>query len=253
MIPNKFFAKVRNIIISDEKLVLLRPMKGVITINSKELKYNLLRSCRRSVTAKICKDGTIEVRAPLLYGVDDMTKFLQQHWRWLTNHYDKVVEKAKNQNKLYVSGETHYYLGEKYELKVVISNLNSVKIVGNQLIVSCKDAKSAETVLKDWYRKMAVEKLNELLPQIVESFRKYNVSPRKFTVRDMKSRWGSCSRQGNISLNLQLIKLNENCIRQVIVHEMCHLVYFDHQAGFYSLMEKEFPEWKKWKSELKFL
>ena len=100
---------------------------------------------------------------------------------------------------------------------------------------------------------MAVEKLNELLPQIVESFRKYNVSPRKFTVRDMKSRWGSCSRQGNISLNLQLIKLNENCVRQVIVHEMCHLVYFDHQAGFYSLMEKEFPEWEKWKSELKFL
>lgn len=253
MIPNKFFAKVRNIIISDEKLVLLRPMKGVITINSKELKYNLLRSCRRSVTAKICKDGTIEVRAPLLYGVDDMTKFLQQHWRWLTNHYDKVVEKAKNQNKLYVSGETHYYLGEKYELKVVETDFNSVNIVDNYLIVNCKDVKFAETVLKNWYRKMFAEKLNELLPPIIESFKKYNVFPRKFSIRDMKSRWGSCSRQGNISLNVQLVKLNENCIRQVIVHEMCHLVYFDHQAGFYSLMDKEFPEWKKWKSELKFL
>ena len=228
-------------------------MKGVITINGKDLKYNLFRSCRRSVTAKICKDGTVEVRTPLLYTVNDMTKFLQQHWRWLTNHYDKIVENAESQNKKFISGETHYYLGEKYELKVVESDSNSVKIVDNYLIVNCKSEELVEKILLNWYKKMAVKKFNELLPPIIESFRKYNVSPRKFTIRDMRSRWGSCSRQGNISLNLQLIKLNENCIRQVMVHEMCHLVYFDHQAGFYSLMDKEFPEWKKWKSELKFL
>ncbi|MCQ2322368.1 MAG: M48 family metallopeptidase [Bacteroidales bacterium] len=228
-------------------------MKGVVTINDKELKFNLLRSCRRSVTAKICKDGTIEVRAPLLFGVNDMTRFLQQHWRWLTNHYDKVIEKAECQNKAFVSGEAHYFLGEKYELKVVETDFNSVNVADNYLIVNCKDAKLAETVLKNWYREMFAVKLNELLPPIIESFRKYNVSPRKFSIRDMKSRWGSCSRQGNISLNIQLVKLNENCIRQVVVHEMCHLVYFDHQSGFYSLMDKEFPEWKKWKPELKFL
>lgn len=228
-------------------------MKGIITINGKELKYSLLRSCRRSVTAKICKDGTVEVRTPLLYTVNDMTKFLQQHWRWLTNHYDKIVENAESQNKKFISGETHYYLGEKYELKVVESDSNSVKIVDNYLIVNCKSEELVEKILLNWYKKMAVKKFNELLPPIIESFRKYNVSPRKFTIRDMRSRWGSCSRQGNISLNLQLIKLNENCIRQVMVHEMCHLVYFDHQSGFYSLMDKEFPEWKKWKSELKFL
>jgi len=228
-------------------------MKGIITINNKELKYNLIRSVRRSVTAKICKDGTIEVRSPMLYGVADMTRFLQQHWRWLTNHYDKVVEKAESQNKKYVSGEMHHYLGEKYELRVIESNSNSVKIIDNYLIVNCKSEDLVEKILTNWYKKMAVVKFNELLPPIVESFKEYNVSPRKITIRDMKSRWGSCSRQGNISLNLQLIKLNENCIKQVIVHEMCHLVYFDHQAGFYSLMDKEFPEWKKWKSELKFL
>lgn len=228
-------------------------MKGIITINGKDLKYNLLRSCRRSVMAKICKDGTVEVRAPLLYTVNDMSKFLQQHWRWLTNHYDKIVENAESQNKKFISGETHYYLGEKYELKVAESDSNSVKIVDNYLIVNCKSEELVEKTLMNWYKKMAVEKFNELLPPIIESFRKYNVSPQKFTIRDMKSRWGSCSRQGNISLNLQLIKLNENCIRQVMVHEMCHLVYFDHQEGFYSLMDKEFPEWKKWKSELKFL
>lgn len=228
-------------------------MKGIITLNGKELKYNLLRSCRRSVTAKICKDGTIEFRTPLLYSVADMTLFLQQHWRWLTNHYDKVVDNAENQNKKFVSGETHFYLGEKCELKVVETNSNSVNIIDNYLIVNCKSEDLVENILMNWYKKMAVAKFNELLPPIIESFKKYNVSPTKFSIRDMKSRWGSCSRKGHISLNLQLIKLNENCIKQVIVHEMCHLVYFDHQAGFYSLMDKEFPEWKKWKSELKFL
>ena len=60
-------------------------------------------------------------------------------------------------------------------------------------------------------------------------------------------------RRGNISLNMQLVKLPENCIRQVIIHEMCHLVYFNHQAGFHALMEEMMPDWKIWKKQLKFL
>lgn len=224
-------------------------------IDGSEIRYEFKRSYRRSVVAKIRRDGVIEVRAPLLYRESNMLVFLNQHKRWIFNHYDKL-QNADNQQKKYISGEIHNYLGKQYTLQVFESEKNSVFIEGNSLIINSKypeNPKYLEIQLNKWYRNQAKIVFSELLPPIIEKFRKYNVAPAKISIRDMRSRWGSCSRKGNISLNLQLIKLNENCIRQVMVHEMCHLVYFNHQAGFYALMEEMMPNWKNWKKELRFL
>ena len=222
------------------------------TINGKEIRYEFKRSHRRSVVAKIRRDGVIEVKAPLLYRESDMLTFLNQHRRWIFNHLDRL-QNADNQEKKYVSGETHYYLGEKYTLQVVESNKNFVLIEGKSLIVNVKSPELVESQMNKWYKNRAKVVFGELFPPIIEKFKKYNVAPAKISIRDMRSRWGSCSRKGNISLNLQLIKLNENCIRQVMIHEMCHLIYFNHQAGFHALMEEMMPDWKLWKKELKFL
>lgn len=224
-------------------------------IDGSEIRYEFKRSYRRSVVAKIRRDGVIEVKAPLLYRESDMLSFLNQHKRWIFNHFDRL-QNADNQEKKYISGEIHYYLGKQYTLQVVESGKNSVFIEGNSLIINSKypeKPKYLEIQLNKWYRNQAKKVFAELLPPIIEKFKKYNVAPAKISIRDMRSRWGSCSRKGNISLNLQLIKLNENCIRQVMVHEMCHLIYFNHQAGFHALMDEMMPDWKLWKKDLKFL
>jgi hypothetical protein len=224
-------------------------------IDGSEVSYEFKRSYRRSVVAKIRRDGVIEVRAPLLYRESNMLVFLNQHKRWIFNHFDRL-QNAGNQQKKYISGEIHYYLGKQYTLQVVESGKNSVFIEGNSLIINSKYPENQEYLeiqLNKWYRNQAKIVFSNLLPPIIEKFRKYNVAPAKISIRDMRSRWGSCSRKGNISLNLQLIKLNENCIRQVMVHEMCHLVYFNHQAGFHALMDEMMPDWKLWKKDLKFL
>ena len=217
-------------------------MISTIVINNREFPCELKRQRRRSITARIRRDGVVEVRAPMLFRESDMMAFLSQHQRWLFNHYDKIQR---------VDG--YYYLGEKYELKVVESNKNSVEIQDNFLIVNTKSPELVESQINNWYKNRAKMVFNELLPPIIERFRKYNVAPTKIGIRDMRSRWGSCSRKGHISLNLQLIKLPVNCIRQVMIHEMCHLVYFNHQDGFYTLMTEMMPDWKYWKKQLKFL
>ncbi|MBR4838432.1 MAG: M48 family metallopeptidase [Bacteroidales bacterium] len=228
------------------------------TINGKEVRYEFKRSHRRRVSAKIRRDSVIEVKAPLLYRESDMLAFLNQHKRWIFNHLDRL-QNSYNQEKKYVSGETHYYLGEKYMLQVREGDKNAVFIEDNSLIINVKSQEHLdnpvflEHLMNKWYKTQAQKVFSGLLPPILEKFKKHNVSPAKISIRNMRSRWGSCSRRGNISLNLQLIKLNENCIRQVMIHEMCHLVYFNHQAGFYALMEEMMPDWKQWKKELKFL
>lgn len=78
-------------------------------------------------------------------------------------------------------------------------------------------------------------------------FKKYEVEPNKLEIRKMKHRWGSCSTNGRILLNPELIKAPKACIEYVIVHELCHLVHGDHTKAFFDLQQKEFPEWKKWK------
>ena len=232
-------------------------MIKTLAINGKEISYELKRSHRRSVVAKIRRDGVIEVRAPLLYRESDMIAFLNQHKRWIFNHIDRL-QNAENQQKKYISGEIHYYLGKQYTLQVVKSNKSAVSIEGNSLVVNLKSLENLEHpdylehLVNKWYRAQAKMVFSELLPPIIDKFKKYNVSPANISIRDMRSRWGSCSRRGNISLNLQLVKLNEKCIRQVMIHEMCHLVYFNHQAGFYALMEEMMPDWKQWKKELRF-
>ena len=222
------------------------------SINAKEFPCELKRQRRHSITARIRRDGVVEVKAPLLFRESDMMAFLNQHQRWLFNNYDKI-QNADNQKKTFTSGEMHHYLGEKYELKVVESNKNSVEIKDGYLIVNVKSPELVENQLNKWYKNQAKTIFSELIVPIIERFRKYNVAPTKIGIRDMRSRWGSCSRKGSISLNLQLIKLPENCIRQVMIHEMCHLVYFDHQAGFHALMTEMMPDWKLWKKQLKFL
>lgn len=229
-----------------------------LIINGLEVRYEFKRSHRRSVVAKIRRDGVIEVRTPLLYRESDVAAFLNQHKRWIFNHLDRL-QNADNQEKQYVSGEIHYYLGEKYILQLREGDKNAVFVEGNLLIINVKSLDYLENpvflehLVNKWYKTQAKKVFSNLLPPILEKFKKYNVSPAKISIRNMRSRWGSCSRRGNISLNLQLIKLNENCIRQVMIHEMCHLVYFNHQAGFYALMEEMMPDWKQWKKELKFL
>ena len=66
----------------------------------------------------------------------------------------------------------------------------------------------------------------------------------------MKRRWGSCTKNGRILLNLQLIQTSPSCIDYVITHELCHLIEHNHTAAFYQLLDGAMPDWRKRKRRL---
>lgn len=237
-------------------------MQKSFIIKGRLINCEIKRSRRKTVALYVHPDKSVEIRMPLLFSVDEIEPFLIKHSRWLFNRLD-LPEKKPVEPKKFVSGELHYFLGKQYPIEIVASDKNSVvfdneKIVIRQRVDKSTSqqvnlSKSASDLLDRWYLEQAKRVFREISIPLVESMKKYNVAPKSFAIKKMKTRWGSCSSKGNINLNLHLIKLPEQCIKEVILHELCHLVHFNHSKDFYALMTAEMPDWKVWKKEIKFL
>jgi hypothetical protein len=110
----------------------------------------------------------------------------------------------------------------------------------------------AELLMQQWYKSKAKEVFPNIVNPVIRRFRSvYNAAPAKITVKSMKSRWGSCSSRGSVSLNSKLVQAPPRCIEYVMVHELCHLIHFNHSKDFYTLLAEIIPDWKERKKELK--
>ena len=221
-------------------------------IKGRAVNCEIKRSRRKSVALYVFPDGRVEIRTPLLYNINDVEPFLMKHSRWLFNRLDS---KSGNVNipKKFTDGELHYFLGRQYPIKVNLSTKNSVVFHNESIVIFTKSLEMVESLLDRWYLEQARRVFQEISQPLIKQMEKYNVAPKSFTIRKMKTRWGSCSRKGSISLNLHLIKLPEQCIKEVVLHELCHLVHFNHSKEFYALMTAEMPDWKLWKKEVRFV
>ena len=221
-------------------------------INGRTLDCEIKRSRRKTVALYVFPDNRVEIRVPWLYNINNVESFLVKHSRWLFKRLDSKNDNVITQ-KRFVDGELHYFLGKQYPININISSKNSIVFQDNVIRISTKSPDLVESLLDRWYLEQAKRVFQEIAIPLVKQMEKYNVAPTSFSIRKMKTRWGSCSRKGSISLNLHLVKLPEQCIKEVILHELCHLVHFNHSKEFYALMTAEMPDWKVWKKELRFV
>jgi hypothetical protein len=125
-----------------------------------------------------------------------------------------------------------------------------VKLKGKYIEATVNDKLSAEQLVGEWYLQNAKLKLRTIAQPLIDNFKKYNIEPSSIVLRDMPTRWGSCTPKGKIILNPELIKAPKGCIEYVIIHELCHLVHHDHTQKFIDLQTKEMHDWEKWKMKL---
>lgn len=105
---------------------------------------------------------------------------------------------------------------------------------------------------REQMKKQAAALFHELaLPWERKFESQYGVRPKGWRVREMNTRWGSCSlKTGYITLNLRLFYKPRACIEYVIVHELCHLLEPGHDKNFYKILEQELPDWKALRKKL---
>jgi predicted metal-dependent hydrolase len=199
-------------------------------------------------------DGSVQVDAPMNAELVEIKKAVQKRARWVMGHIEHArVLREYVLPREYVSGESYYYQGRRYQLKVVSTKetKGSVKLHRGKLVVETNDANPAHIrkLLWNWYRTRAKDYFSRRLKIIADRITGLDEAP-AWRLLAMKKQWGSCSPKGILSLNPHLVKAPRECIEYVLIHELCHLQEHNHSPRFYRLLTEQMPEWKSVKAKL---
>ena len=226
-------------------------MKDAIQFGSKQIDFQLEFSNRKSLGITVTPDLEVLVKAPIDTTIEKVKEKLRKKAPWIIRQQSFFLTfHPKMTDRKYVGGETHLYFGRQYRLKIIFDPVESVKLKGKFIEVTTLDKAKVEELVSNWYLHNAKKKLHTIAIELIEKFKKYKVEPSSIVLREMPTRWGSCTAKGKIILNPELIKAPKGCIEYVIIHELCHLIHHDHTQKFIDLQTKEMSNWEKWKMKL---
>jgi len=197
--------------------------------------------------------GRIRVTVPLTMKDDAVRVLLATRLGWINKQKAKFANQQRQTPREYVSGESHYLFGKRYQFEVCLEDKpprveikNSRKILlfvrpGNSLA-------KREKVMTEWYRAA----LRTMAEDMMKRWQKrIGVQITGWSIKRMKTRWGTCNQDtGRVLLNLELAKKPISCVEYVVVHELLHLIEKKHNDYFVSLMTKYIPKWRSEKQEL---
>ncbi|MBL4653912.1 MAG: M48 family metallopeptidase [Flavobacteriales bacterium] len=226
-------------------------MNTSIQFGSRQIDFLVEYSERKTLGITVTPDMDVLVKAPIDSTIVKIKEKLLKKAPWIIKQQSFFLAfHPKTTKRKYVSGETHLYMGRQYRLRVESGEIESVKLKGGFIEVNVLDKSRVEYLLNNWYLQHARLKFHVIAEPLIEQFKRYKVKPSSIVLRDMATRWGSCTPKGKIILNPELIKAPKGCIEYVIIHELCHLIHHDHTQKFIDLQTKEMPDWEKWKSKL---
>lgn len=218
---------------------------------SKKIDFRLEYSDRKSLGITVTPELYVLVKAPNNTPLGKIKERLKKKAPWIIKQQSFFLSfHPKTPARKYISGETHLYLGKQYRLKVEINIDESVKLKGKFIEVKTSSKSRTKQLVNNWYLQKAKAKFHSIAETLIENFKKHKVEPTSIVLREMSTRWGSCTPTGKIILNPVLIKAPKGCIEYVIIHELCHLIHHDHTQKFIDLQTKEMKDWEKWKMKL---
>jgi hypothetical protein len=226
-------------------------MTEAIRFGSRTIDFRLEYSDRKTLGITVTPEMEVLVKAPLDTSIEKVKDKIRKKAPWIIKQQSFFLSfQPKTPQRKYINGETHLYMGRQYRLKIQIGKEESVKLKGKFIEVTAIEKSKAKTLVKEWYLEHARANFYSIAEPLIERFKKYEVKPSSVVLRDMPTRWGSCTPKGKIILNPELIKAPKGCIEYVIIHELCHLIHHDHTQKFIDLQTKEMKDWARWKTKL---
>ncbi|MET0003663.1 MAG: SprT family zinc-dependent metalloprotease [Candidatus Thiodiazotropha sp.] len=232
----------------------MSPYSGVLAYGGKKITYEVFFVSRKTLEIAVHPDSRVVVKAPKGTSCEAVELRLKKRARWIRKQQEYFQQfDPRTPHRQYVGGETHLYLGRQYRLKLSEGTDEGVKLIRGHFWVTFQDRSDAARVkglMWSWYTKRAQEKYAESFERCWPYFERQGLTRPQLKIRRMKTRWGSLSQSGTLTLNVSLIQAPRECIDYVITHELCHLKHHDHSAAFYRLLEKVMPDWERRKHRL---
>lgn len=224
-------------------------MPSTLQFGNTSIPYTLTYTARTTLAIHVHPDTSVTVEAPLDTPLPAIEQRLHKRAPWILRQQRDFQRYSFDlPPRQYISGETHRYLGQQYRLKVLLSEDGQASVHMDREFLTLytpapQDRTHNKTLLLAWYRTHAREVFAERLAHWFPRFARYALPAPQLVIRQMHTRWGSCTDAGKITLNLKLIQVPKPLIDYVIVHELCHLVEHNHAPAFYALLSKIMPDW----------
>jgi len=198
-------------------------------------------------------NGRVRVAVPLAVSDDAVRLAVIGKLGWIKKRQASFAAQARQSEREMLSGESHYFLGRRYRLRVVQYEGPARVSLRNQAILELHirtdtDAKARERALQRWYR----EQLKAMIPPLLEKWQPImGVEVADWGIKRMKTKWGACTVEARrIWLNLELAKKPVQCLEYMVVHELVHLLERHHNDRFSAYMDQYLPQWRLHRAEL---
>jgi len=201
------------------------------------------RRGRKRVAIHVLPQGTVEVRAPWSTPVRWIDEFVVQHSAWIRQRLADLPPPIQ-----YTTGTAVPFQGERLRLEVLpgLFAAGEIRRKGDRLLVSVGGVGNDEELhkaVRDLLRRWLMQQALEVCRQRVSYWsQRLGVAPAKVTIKDMSTRWGSCSQRGNLSISYRIVMAPPWVMDYLLVHELCHLRHMDHSAAFWAAVKDAFPQ-----------
>lgn len=226
-------------------------MESFIEHEGQLIEYRVVRARRRSIGIRVGPDGEVIVRVPARVSAGAIARVVATRGDWILAAQQRMRLLAPETR--YAEGATHHFRGEPLRLDIRTGTPPRVCIEGSSLVVRTADVGDPEAigrVVEEWYRRQAQEHFAKRLAECWTVFDPGAAQPPSLRVRMMRSRWGSLSPAGVVTLNGHLMRAPDECIDAVIFHELCHLRVRGHGPDFYAELARYVPEWRRLRRQL---
>ena len=218
--------------------------------------YSVVRTNRRKTASVNILFDKVIVTVPKKLSNQQIQQIVFEKRKWIINKLNSNKNKSKHANeKRFRDGEFFTYLGRRYGLKIKKNSSKNVKLIKGKLVVfyPLKKNKPASEMnvrlcLVEWYKKNAQRILEHKTYQYAKLF---SVQPKRISIKDYRSRWGSCNSTGNISFNWRIIIAPSKIIDYLVVHELAHIIHHNHSSKYWKLVNFIYPDYKECRSWLK--
>lgn len=231
-------------------------MRLTLRYGSRTAEYTVRESARLNAKLRIHVEpgGVLIVEVPVGTAETQIRAGVQKRARWIMEHIDRFDDYRRYAlARAYANGETHFYLGRRYKLKIITNPAakRSLRLLAGRLEVTAPkgDTTDVRLAMQRWYRERALAYFTARTARMAADLPWVETAP-PIKLLTMKRHWGSCSPKGAVTLNPALIKAPAHCVEYVLLHELCHLAEHNHSPRFYALLDRHMPNWRAAKDEL---